>query len=357
MSDALLAYSFTLGMATTVNPCGLPLLPAYLSLLSSSYSSYNDSPSIAGSVQSDLSTQPPLTDDLPSERSGCPTITSITPLQTAWRAIVTGFLVSIGFLAVFGTLGILLESGFTVFMKFVPWVMIPLAIVMVLFGIYTVSGRRLGISIPALSWRNPTNSHISWSSMVLFGVSYALASLTCSLPIFIAGIIPFHANRSILELSGNMGAFLLGMAALLIILSVATAMTQTSLVRVIKYASRYVERFAALILVVVGAYLVDYWINDLVSPTRTNTPIRIVESWQSALATWISAHSSQLGMIALVVAIVVIALLAIFYFTAQHKSGNENTSIKYPNGQNGDNRDPAYRLADLSRSTAQREKA
>lgn len=300
MSGALLAYSFTLGMATVVNPCGLPLLPAYLSILSSSYPSPNDSPA------------------------------SATTLQAAWDAIITGALASVGFLAVFGTLGILLESGFTVFMRFVPWVMIPLAIVMVLFGVYTISGRRLGITIPALSWRNPANSHISWSSMALFGASYALASLTCSLPIFIAGIIPFHRNRSILEVSGSMGAFLLGMAALLITLSVAAAMAQTSLVRALKYASRYVERFAALLLIVVGAYLIDYWIDYLVSPTKTNTPIRIVENWQSALAAWIPAHSSMIGVIALVIAI---TLLATFYFTGRHDRDDEDASTKHTDGQ------------------------
>ena len=320
MNGALLTYAFTLGMATTVNPCGLPLLLAYLSILSSSYPSYNDSPASATTLQ------PWQEARRPGGTTYNDSSVSATPLQAAWHAIITGALVSVGFLAVFGTLGILLESGFTVFMKFVPWVMIPLAIVMVLFGIYTMSGRHLGITMPALSWRNPANSHISWSSMILFGVSYALASLTCSLPIFIAGIIPFHTNRDLLEVSGSMGAFLLGMAALLITLSVATTMAQSSLIRILKYASRYVERFAALLLIVVGAYLVDYWINYLASPTRANTPIRLVESWQSALATWISAHSSQIGVVALIIAAVVIAPLAIFYFTNRHNEDSENTS-------------------------------
>ncbi len=322
MNGALLTYAFTLGMATTVNPCGLPLLPAYLSILSSSYPSYNDSPASATTLQ------PWQEARRPGGTTYNDSSVSATPLQAAWHAIITGALVSVGFLAVFGTLGILLESGFTVFMKFVPWVMIPLAIVMVLFGIYTMSGRHLGITMPALSWRNPANSHISWSSMILFGVSYALASLTCSLPIFIAGIIPFHTNRDLLEVSGSMGAFLLGMAALLITLSVATTMAQSSLIRILKYASRYVERFAALLLIVVGAYLVDYWINYLASPTRANTPIRLVESWQSALATWIPAHSSQIGVIALVIAAVVLTPLAIFYFTDRYNRDGKDISTQ-----------------------------
>lgn len=67
-------YAFTLGLAAAVNPCGFPMLPAYLALFS-------------GTTR--------------TARRG----TGVT------RALLAGAGVSAGFVAVFGLLGLLIESG------------------------------------------------------------------------------------------------------------------------------------------------------------------------------------------------------------------------------------------------------
>ncbi|MHB8262324.1 MAG: cytochrome c biogenesis CcdA family protein [Acidimicrobiales bacterium] len=278
MSYSLLVYTFTLGMATTVNPCGFPLLPAYLSILVSSSNRSGDL-------------------DNPGDQRNLRGTT-----VAVMNALLAGVLVSVGFLAVFGVMGVLLESGFTVFMEFVPWVMIPVAILLVGYGAFTFSGRALPISVPVFTWNRSRDSGTSWMSMVLFGIYYASSSLTCSLPIFIAGVIPFHQDRSLFGVASGMLAFLAGMAALLVALSIAVALAGTSFVNVLRRASRYVEKVAAALLVAAGAYLVDYWVSYLVSPTRANAPVHLVESWQSVLATWVPAHSSQIALLALLLA-------------------------------------------------------
>ncbi|MCL4433990.1 MAG: redoxin domain-containing protein [Actinobacteria bacterium] len=313
MSYSLLVYAFTLGMATTVNPCGFPLLPAYLSILVSSRNRSGTGSSSSPGERADNPGNPYGSGNL--GRPGTPynlgrrnSLENLrhaydaSTAETVMDALLAGVLVSVGFLAVFAVLGVLFESGFSVFMEFVPWVMIPVAILLAAYGAFTFTGRTLPISVPVLSWKRIKDSKISRMSMVLFGIYYALSSLTCSLPIFIAGIIPFHQNRSLFGVAGGMLAFLAGMVALLVALSIAVALAGTSFVNVLRKASRYVEKAAAVLLVAAGAYLVDYWVSYLVSPTRANAPVRLVESWQSILATWISEHSSQIGLLALLLA-------------------------------------------------------
>ncbi len=322
MSYSLLAYAFALGMATTVNPCGFPLLPAYLSILVSSRSSRHDHLSGPRSDNFDNPDRPhnqynPDNPDNPDNshnpdrphglghQSGLDNLRhsrNVNTAGTVMDALLAGVLVSVGFLAVFAVLGVLLESGFSAFMEFVPWAMIPVAILLVIYGAFTLAGRTLPIGVPVFTWRRIQDSRISWMSIVLFGIYYALSSLTCSLPIFIAGVIPFHQNRSVFGVASGMLAYLAGMAALLVALSISVALAGTSFVNVLRKASRYVEKVAAALLVAAGAYLVDYWVGYLVSPTRANAPVRLVESWQSILATWISEHSSQIGLVALLLA-------------------------------------------------------
>ncbi len=275
MHTAGTVYAFTLGMATVANPCGFPLLPAYLSRL-------------AG-------------EGLPEEGSGS--------IRRAAKSARGAFFVAAGFLAVFAVLGTLFDAGVTFFMSVVPWVMIPLAGVLAVYGIATLRNRTLPIS--RLSLRRPGAAFGGRGSLVLFGICYAAGSLTCSLPIFVAAIIPLRDRPAPLSVATSIGAFAAGMAAVLVLLAIAVSLASSSVILRIRHVSRYVEKAAGILLVLIGAYLMDYWITYLVSPANVNRPITLVERVQSWTAAGLAAHAVLLGAMAgALLAAVLLAVVA-----------------------------------------------
>ena len=138
---ALLATAFAAGLVATVNPCGFAMLPAYLSYF--------------------------LGDE--TERS--------RPVALA-RALRISGLVSLGFLVVFGAAGVLLTLGVRAIVTFIPWLALAVGVALVVFGVAVYRGRYLTVSLGS--------GRVNRTSVFGFGVSYAVASLSCTLPIFLS---------------------------------------------------------------------------------------------------------------------------------------------------------------------------
>jgi hypothetical protein len=94
--------------------------------------------------------------------------------------------------------------------------------------------------------------------MALFGISYAVASLGCTLPTFLAaasGVL--RAN----DVAGGLPLFVayaVGMGLVITGLSVAVALARHSLVRQLRRALPYVQRVAGGLLVLAGGYVAYY---------------------------------------------------------------------------------------------------
>ena len=116
MSDVNLAFAFTAGIVATINPCGFAMLPAYISYFLGIEAT--SSPSLASSIT---------------------------------RALVTGSVVSAGFLFVFGIAGLLVSLGFTAIRGIVPWIAIGVGVTLIILGCLVSSGRRIDIALPKFS--------------------------------------------------------------------------------------------------------------------------------------------------------------------------------------------------------------
>lgn len=92
----------------------------------------------------------------------------------------------------------------------------------------------------------------------LFGLAYALASLSCTLPIFLVVV----GSSLALEGAGiGLTMFLgysLGMGAVLIALTVSAALFKGVVARWLRRVLPYIERASAALLVIAGGYLVYY---------------------------------------------------------------------------------------------------
>lgn len=221
MIDAPLALAFGAGLVATVNPCGFAMLPAYLSYFMG------------------------LEEDHES-RSG-----------VMRSALTVGMIVSAGFLFVFGIAGILITAGFRFVIGAIPWFAIVVGIGVIVLGVVLISGREIVVGLPRAQ---RASSGRSYRSVFLFGVSYAVASLSCTLPVFLTVVATQVTRGSFVSGIATFVAYASGMALVLMAITVALAIGKRSLVARLRGAGRSIGRVSGAILVATGSYIVWFWI-------------------------------------------------------------------------------------------------
>jgi cytochrome c-type biogenesis protein len=222
-----LALALVAGALATVNPCGFPLLPAFLSFY----------------VGADE-------DVLPR-----------APARVA-QGLLVGLLVSGGFLAVFAVLGVPIAYGVTQLTSAIPWAGLAIGVVMVVAAA-GLAGRALYLyprqPLPLRRRRRP-------ATMLWFGAGYAICSLGCTLPVFVALVGATLATASVVEGTIVFGAYAIGMATILMALSLGAALARDGLARRLRRMLPHMQRIASGLLLITGAYLTYYWARVIWSP-------------------------------------------------------------------------------------------
>jgi len=246
MIDAPLALAFAAGLVATVNPCGFAMLPAYLSYF-------------VGTGEEEES--------------------RVVAMQ---RALYVGGVVSLGFLVVFGTTGILISAGTAGFQNAItdgiPWVAIVVGVGIVGLGIAMLRGYELTVSLPKAKRARKGKG---FRSVFTFGVSYALASLSCTLPVFLS-VVALQVQRT--DFVSGVATFIvygLGMSMLLIGVTVAVGLGQHSLVGWLRRSVRYINRVSGFVLILAGSYIVWFWGTTLASGAdalNSSGPFRFIEN-------------------------------------------------------------------------------
>ena len=217
MFDGQFGVAIAAGMAATVNPCGFALLPAYLA-------------AFVGDEQ---------------ERG-----VGAVPRAFAVSAAMTG-----GFVVVFGLFGVIITPLALSVEQYLPWATIVIGIALVALGIKLLAGGELNLAIPKL---NKGGGSGSVTSMFLFGLSYAIASLSCTIGPFLAITTTTFRSGNFVSGVGVFLAYALGMGAIVTLLTVAVALARTGLVGRLRQALPYVSRASGAMLVLAGAYVAWY---------------------------------------------------------------------------------------------------
>jgi cytochrome c-type biogenesis protein len=217
------ALAVTAGMVATVNPCGFALLPAYLS----AFVGLQDRPGRLGGVG---------------------------------RAIAVSAVLTAGFVSVFGLLGMVFSGVLEQVQQYAPWFTIVFGVIVVGLGIYLLTGRELVLALPKLERGGADGTLLS---MYLFGVSYAIASLSCA-------IAPFLVVTSSASNADNFASRVLtfvlygvGMGLVITVLTVALALARTSVVTRFRELMPVMNRIAGGLMVVTGAYVAYYGYYEL----------------------------------------------------------------------------------------------
>lgn len=220
--NSSIVYAFSVGMVATFNPCGFAMLPAYLAYF------------LGLENAQDLDHR---TD------------------ATVMRAVGVGAAMTAGFLVVFGVLGLLLDPVLSSVNDKLPWLTIVLGIVLVVVGVRLLMGREITIRLPKVS-RAPDSREL-WSVFV-FGVSYALVSLSCTLALFIAAISTVIDQQNLVVGIAAFIAYGMGMGVVLMVLTISIALARQGIVARVRRLLPYVNRVSGGLLVLAGAYVAYY---------------------------------------------------------------------------------------------------
>ena len=216
-----LSLAFITGMLAAVNPCGFILLPTYLLYF------LGISSSEAGVQRAPVG-----------------------------RALRVSTAVSAGFLSVFLVVGIITEFATGWVNANAKYATSVIGVVLVGLGTAMLFGYRLPITTPKLDagGRDRTTR-----SMFVYGIAYAVASIGCTLPLFMLNLFGAARREGFLAGVANIVAYGAGMALLVTALTVTLAVANVGLLKLLRSGMQYVEMVAGAFVLLSGLYLLWYF--------------------------------------------------------------------------------------------------
>lgn len=221
-------------MAATVNPCGFALLPAYLS----AFVGIEHKGGRAGAVG---------------------------------RALTVSLALTAGFILVFGTFGLVVSPLALRLEEYLPWATIVIGVGLIGLGVALLLGHQLKLNLPRFQKGGQDGT---LPSMFLFGISYAVASLSCTIGPFLAVTTTTVRSESWIAGLGVFVVYGLGMGVIIAILTVAVALAKSGVVQRFRSALPMMNKIAGGLLLLAGAYVAYYgWYEIRVLNGQTKDPI------------------------------------------------------------------------------------
>ena len=276
-STVLLVGSVSLSLAaitgalSVLNPCGFPLLPAFLSF----YVGTDDS-------------------RLPS-----------APSRVA-QGLQIGLFVTAGFLGVFTLIGLPITLGANAVARLIPWVGLGVGALLIVVGAAALAGKSVRLAHAPEIQRDGR----SRATVVAFGAGYGLASLGCTLPLFLTLIAASLTSDGTASSLTVFAAFGVGMAVVMMALAVTAAFARHGLTRLLRRALPWLSRASGVMLVIAGSYLSYYWWRIKYGPTSTLSSDPIVGTairFTAEVQRW----AQQRGGLIITVAVIVVAAAVI----------------------------------------------
>ncbi len=239
------AFAFSAGMVATVNPCGFAMIPAYLSL----FLTNEDAP-----------------------QTGSPVLSGLR----------VGLLVMAAFVATFVAVGAVFQVVSTAVVNVMPWAALVVGVLLAVAGLGVLTGKHITVRSLQLRFKRDNSAR----SIVLFGVAYAVASVSCTLPIFLAVTSAATTADSVPQGIVVFGAYGLGMGAVLVALAVAVATSRQAIVGQMQHLMPYVERIGGWLLLGSGIFIVYYWTTLLSVDVTGDNPLLAPILWVEGLSSW-----------------------------------------------------------------------
>jgi cytochrome c-type biogenesis protein len=205
------------------------------------------------------------------------------------RAIVVSGAVSAGFMSVFVAVGLVSEYVTGWIESNAKYATVVIGVGFVVLGVAMLAGYRLPFSTPRIGQVGGGRDTVL--AMSGYGVAYAVTSISCTLPLFSTTLFGNVQQGGWGSGLANVVAYGMGMALVVTALTIALAAANTSLLRTLRAGSQYVDRIAAVFVLLSGLYLVYYFwvvdvnesssgITDRIDDLRTRLQVQLQDRWQ-----------------------------------------------------------------------------
>lgn len=275
MNQDLLGLAFGAGLVAALNPCGFAMLPAYLALV---------------------------------VRGG-----ETGRAVAVGRAVLATAAMAGGFIAVFGVFGALTVTAASTVQRYLPYVTVVIGIALTGLGGWLLLGRDVAVpTFDRLRGRAQWAPTGALGSMFGYGLSYAVASLSCTIGPFLAvtgaGLRGSGAQTVAVYLA-YVGGFILVVG----VLAVGAALAGSAVADRMRRIVPYVNRISGALLVLVGLYVGYYGVYEVRLFTLNASPedpvIAAAGRVQGVLAGWVHQHGAMPWLVVLLV-LGLVALIA-----------------------------------------------
>lgn len=215
-------YAYAAGMVAAVNPCGVLFLPSVMAYYLGS-----------------------AADQTPSHAR--------IPTALALGLAATG-----GFLVLFLAVGLVFALGGRALSAYFPIGGFAIGLLLVSLALWAiVTNRSLGIpqASRATAWLGSGRGRPFFA----FGAAYGVASLACTLPVFLAVVGTSLAAGGMGSALGRFASYAAGMGTMVTAALVGAALFETAVSSWLRRIVPHVHRVAAALLLAAGIYIVQYW--------------------------------------------------------------------------------------------------
>ena len=177
-------------------------------------------------------------------------------------ALLVGGSVTAGFIVLFGVAGMLIGVGArSAVADILPWLGLGIGVALTIAGAWMLGGGKLytGIAQRAAGHMGDP-SRTSVRGYFLFGLSYGTASLSCTLPIFLAVVGTSFAVSSIGTSLGQFVLYAMGMGLVIIALTLGMALFKGGMVGALRKALPHIQPVGTWMMILAGSYIVFYWL-------------------------------------------------------------------------------------------------
>ena len=220
-------YAFGAGMATAVSPCGIAMLPAYVSLY------------------------------LGVEKRG---LLTSSLLRRISRALIMSGAVTLSFVVFFGAMGALISAGGQFLLAFIPWITVFIGVALILLGILLVAGVHIYTSLPAcLAARLGNLGGSGLKGFIIFGIAYAIAALSCTLPVFLAVVSGALTVGGFTSGLFQFVSFALGMGFIITLVAISSVIFKETVNRWLRRLVPFIAKISGILLIFAGGYILYFW--------------------------------------------------------------------------------------------------
>jgi cytochrome c-type biogenesis protein len=237
---APLGYALIAGMVASVNPCGFVLLPTYLAYYLGDRHCEGGAHHAAADVHGN----------------------ALPVRYGTGRALAVSATMTASFVMLFGLAGLVATIAASAVASALPWLGTTVGVGLIGLAGLLAAGRTITFPLApsALQRLRPATSKLGLSGYLAYGLAYGLASLGCTLPVFIGVVGTSLQLHGLAEAVGQFLLFGLGMGIIVTVLTLATAWFGDGLVKHVRVVARHIGWVSAVMLWLAGGYVVYYWL-------------------------------------------------------------------------------------------------